>query len=151
MIRAAAKNFPFVAVVVDPSDYPWVVERMAAGGLAIEERQGLAHKAFQHVALYDTIIAQYLRGRDGDLGQELTLGYSRLYDLRYGENPHQRAAFYGDPSTSGIAGAKQLHGKELSFNNIMDADAAWRAVSDFEEPAAAVIKHTNTCGLPWRS
>ena len=147
MIRAAAKNFPFVTVVVDPTDYPWVVERMAGGGMTIEERQRLAYKAFQHVAFYDTIIAQYLRGQDGDLGQELTLGYSRLYDLRYGENPHQQAAFYGDPSSTGIAGAKQLHGKELSFNNILDADAAWRAVADFPEPAAAVIKHTNTCGL----
>ena len=147
MIRAAAKNFPSVTVVVDPTDYPWVVERMAAGGVTIEERRRLAHKAFQHVALYDTIIAQYLRGQDGDLGQELTLGYSRLYDLRYGENPHQQAAFYGESCPSGIAGAKQLHGKELSFNNILDADAAWRAVADFQEPAAAVIKHTNTCGL----
>jgi phosphoribosylaminoimidazolecarboxamide formyltransferase/IMP cyclohydrolase len=147
MIRAAAKNFPFVTVVVDPADYPWVAERMAAGEVTIEERQRLAYKAFQHVALYDTIVAQYLRGNDGDLGQELTLGYSKLYDLRYGENPHQQAAFYGESSASGIAGAKQLHGKELSFNNILDADAAWRAVADFQEPAAAVIKHTNTCGL----
>ncbi|MDA0987680.1 MAG: bifunctional phosphoribosylaminoimidazolecarboxamide formyltransferase/IMP cyclohydrolase [Chloroflexi bacterium] len=147
MIRAAAKNFPFVVVVVDPDDYPWVAERMVEDGLTIEERRGLAQKAFQHVALYDTIVAQYLRGQDGDLGQELTLGYRKLYDLRYGENPHQQAAFYGDPSPAGIAGAKQLHGKELSFNNILDADAAWRAVSDFKEPAVAVIKHTNTCGL----
>ena len=147
MIRAAAKNFPFVVVVVDPDDYPWVAERMVEDGLTIEERRGLAQKAFQHVALYDTIVAQYLRGQDGDLGQELTLGFRKLYDLRYGENPHQQAAFYGDPSPAGIAGAKQLHGKELSFNNILDADAAWRAVSDFKEPAVAVIKHTNTCGL----
>jgi phosphoribosylaminoimidazolecarboxamide formyltransferase/IMP cyclohydrolase len=147
MIRAAAKNFPFVVVVVDPNDYPWVAERMTTGGLTIEERQGLAQKAFQHVAFYDTLIAGYLRGKDNGFSQELTLGYGKLYDLRYGENPHQQAAFYGDPSPSGIAGAKQLHGKELSFNNILDADAAWRAVSDFKEPASAVIKHTNTCGL----
>jgi phosphoribosylaminoimidazolecarboxamide formyltransferase/IMP cyclohydrolase len=147
MIRAAAKNFPFVAVVVDPGDYPWVAERMAAGGLSPEERQRLAQKAFQHVAFYDTIIAQYLRSQEDGFGQELTLGYGKLYDLRYGENPHQRAAFYGESSPLGIAGAQQLHGKELSFNNILDADAAWRAVSDFEEPAAAVIKHTNACGL----
>jgi len=147
MIRAAAKNFPFVVVVVDPNDYPWVAEHMTTGGLTIEERQGLAQKAFQHVAFYDTLIAGYLRGKDNGFSQELTLGYGKLYDLRYGENPHQQAAFYGDPSPSGIAGAKQLHGKELSFNNILDADAAWRAVSDFKEPASAVIKHTNTCGL----
>jgi phosphoribosylaminoimidazolecarboxamide formyltransferase/IMP cyclohydrolase len=147
MIRAAAKNFPFVIVVVDPNDYLWVAERITAGDLTIEERQGLAQKAFQHVAFYDTLIAGYMRGQDDGFGQELTLGYGKLYDLRYGENPHQQAAFYGDSSPSGIAGAKQLHGKELSFNNILDADAAWRAVSDFKEPAAAVIKHTNTCGL----
>ena len=146
MIRAAAKNFPFVAVVVDPSDYDWVVERMAAGGLSIDERQKLAQKAFQHVALYDTNIAQYLRGQD-DLGQELTLGYNKLFDLRYGENPHQQAAFYGELNPQGIAGARQLHGRELSYNNILDADAAWRAVSDFGGPAVAVIKHTNPCGL----
>ena len=147
MIRAAAKNFPSVVVVVDPEDYPLVAEQMAAGSIPQEERQRLAQKAFQHVANYDTLIAQHLRGSDAAFGQELTLGYRKLYDLRYGENPHQQAAFYAESTPNGIAGAQQLHGKELSYNNILDADAAWRAVSDFAEPAAAVIKHTNTCGL----
>ena len=147
MIRAAAKNFPFVVVVVDPGDYPWVLERMSASSLDMDDRRRLAHKAFQHVALYDTIVARYLQGVEVYPGQELTLGYHKLYDLRYGENPHQQAAFYGEESPSGIAGAKQLHGKELSFNNILDADSAWRVVSDFRQPTVAVIKHTNACGL----
>ena len=149
MIRAAAKNFPFVAVVVDPADYPWVAERMAGDGLTFEERQRLAHKAFQHVAFYDTIVAGYLRKDDPtDLfPQELTLAYRRIQGLRYGENPHQQAAFYGESLPLGIAGARQLHGRELSYNNILDADAAWRAVSDFDDQAVAIIKHTNPCGL----
>ena len=149
MIRAAAKNFPFVAVVVDPADYPWVAERMAGDGLTIEERQRLAQKAFQHVAFYDTIVAGYLRKDDPtDLfPQEITLAYRRIQGLRYGENPHQQAAFYGESLPLGIAGARQLHGRELSYNNILDADAAWRAVSDFDDQAVAIIKHTNPCGL----
>ena len=149
MIRAAAKNFPFVAVVVDPADYPWVAERMAGDGLTIEERQRLAQKAFQHVAFYDTIVAGYLRKDDPtDLfPQEFTLAYRRIQGLRYGENPHQQAAFYGESLPIGIAGARQLHGRELSYNNILDADAAWRAVSDFDDQAVAIIKHTNPCGL----
>ena len=149
MIRAAAKNFPFVAVVVDPADYPWVAERVAGDGLTIEERQRLAQKAFQHVAFYDTIVAGYLRKDDPtDLfPQEITLAYRRIQGLRYGENPHQQAAFYGESLPLGIAGARQLHGRELSYNNILDADAAWRAVSDFDDQAVAIIKHTNPCGL----
>ena len=149
MIRAAAKNFLFVAVVVDPADYPWVAERMAGDGLTFEERQRLAHKAFQHVAFYDTIVAGYLRKDDPtDLfPQEITLAYRRIQGLRYGENPHQQAAFYGESLPLGIAGARQLHGRELSYNNILDADAAWRAVSDFDDQAVAIIKHTNPCGL----
>jgi len=113
----------------------------------LEERKDLARKAFQHVAYYDTAITGYLGG-GGLSGEEVTLGYAKLYDLRYGENPHQQAAVYAAPlATGGIAGAKQLHGKELSFNNFLDADAAWRVVSDFSEPAATVVKHTNPCGL----
>ena len=149
MIRAAAKNFPHVVVVVDPADYGWVGERLAsADGPSLEERRRLARKAFQHVALYDTAVARYLADGGADFPLETTLGYSKLYDLRYGENPHQRAALSSDPlSSGGIAGAEQLHGRELSFNNIMDADAAWRVVSDFDAPAAVVVKHTNPCGL----
>ena len=148
MIRAAAKNFEDVIVVVDPGDYFWIAERIKEGDLTLEERQRLAQKAFQHVALYDTTIAQYLRGEGDEFQDEITLGYTKLYGLRYGENPHQMGAFYAQvPSAEGIASARQLHGKELSFNNILDADAAWRAASDFSEPAVAVIKHTNPCGL----
>ena len=141
MIRAAAKNFQHVVVLV--------AERLTTQGLSTEERKGLAQKAFQHVALYDTLIARYLaHGADDALPEAITLGYRKLYDLRYGENPHQRAAFYSDARRAGgIAAARRLHGKDLSFNNILDADAAWRVVRDFAEPAVAVIKHCNPCGL----
>ena len=149
MIRAAAKNFPHVVIVVDPADYGWVGERLASdSGLSLDERRRLARKAFQHVAHYDTAVARYLADGSADFPRETTLGYSKLYDLRYGENPHQQGALYADPlSPGGIARAEQLHGRELSFNNILDADAAWRVVSDFEAPAAVVVKHTNPCGL----
>ena len=153
MVRAAAKNFPHVIVVVDPDDYTWVAERLAGGGgaqeaLSLEERRGLARKAFQHVALYDTAISGYLSNGDILSAAGVTMGYLKLSDLRYGENPHQSAALYGDQaSAGGIAHSRQLHGPELSFTNILDADGAWTTVSDFAEPAAAVIKHTNPCGL----
>ena len=153
MIRAAAKNFPSVIVVVDPSDYGWVAEKLAestdvGGALTFEERKALALKAFQHVALYDTAISQYLSQGDSLTSGEVTFGYGKVNDLRYGENPHQKAALYRDPmSTGGIVRADRLHGIELSFTNILDADAAWRAVSDFKEPAVTVVKHTNPCGL----
>ncbi len=149
LLRAAAKNFPSVLVVVDPGDYAWVQERLGGGGVPMEERRRLAQKAFQHVALYDTAIARYLRGDGDPFTQELTIGLTRIQSLRYGENPHQRAAFYREALASGptIASAQQLHGKELSHNNILDADAAWNAVLDFAGPTVAVIKHTNPCGL----
>ena len=156
MIRAAAKNFPHVVVVVDPSDYEWIAGRLskdpgagdASQFLTLEERGELARKAFQHVALYDTAITQYLGDGDTLFSPEMTLGYTKLYDLRYGENPHQKASLYADSlSAGGIVRAKQLHGIELSFTNTLDADAAWRVVSDFSEPAATVVKHTNPCGL----
>ena len=150
MVRAAAKNFPDVVVVVDPSDYGWVAERLSRDKAAVsfEERRSLAQKAFQHVALYDTAVSQYLRDGEGLSSEEITLGYGRIGELRYGENPHQRASMYADPlSKGGIVRAKQLHGLELSFTNILDADAAWAVVSDFSQPAATVVKHTNPCGL----
>ena len=152
MIRAAAKNFPGVIVVVDPSDYGWIAERVRAGAgsslLTVAERKELARKAFQHVALYDTAISRYLTEEETPSLGKVTLGLERLQALRYGENPHQKASLYADPlSTGGIARARQLHGRELSFNNILDADAAWRVASGFSEPAATVIKHTNPCGL----
>jgi len=152
MIRAAAKNFPSVIVVVDPADYGLILEKLRAGGLEFEARKKLAQKAFQHVAIYDTAISQYLRQGVEDFPEEMTIALKRRFGLRYGENPHQRAAFYaelavGEKKPSGITWAEQLGGKELSFNNILDADAAWGAVTDFAAPSVAVIKHTNPCGL----
>ena len=151
MIRAAAKNFPHVLVVVDPADYKVVLEQLGRGKVELEERKKLAQKAFQHVAAYDTAIAQYLRRDAEGFASELTIALQKKYDLRYGENPHQRAAFYTEVvaggGSIGISSAKQLWGKELSFNNILDADAAWNAANDFEMPAVSVIKHTNPCGL----
>jgi phosphoribosylaminoimidazolecarboxamide formyltransferase/IMP cyclohydrolase len=152
MIRAAAKNFPGVIVVVDPADYGPVLERLSRGEMPPEERQRLAQKAFQHVASYDTAIAQYL-GKDMEgFPEEMTVALKKRYGLRYGENPHQMAAFYaeqmaGGGRDAGITWAEQLWGKELSFNNILDADAAWGVVTDFAAPTVAIIKHTNPCGL----
>ena len=156
MLRAAAKNFPSVAVLVDPGDYSWVSEKITGDGLTLEDRRRLAGKAFQHVASYDTAIAGYLNeatvASDG-LPENLTLSLNKVAALRYGENPHQSGALYtpaGRKTPKGIAGARQLHGKELSFNNLMDADAAWRTVCDFAEQAVAVVKHANPCGLACR-
>ena len=153
MIRAAAKNFPHVLVVVDPADHERVLGLLRGGVVPLEERRRLALKAFQHVASYDTAIAQYLRAEEEALPEQLTLSLTKLFDLRYGENPHQRGAVYRENSvlwggqTWGIVAAEQLHGKELSYNNFLDADAAWRAALDFAEPTAVVVKHTNPCGL----
>ena len=152
LIRAAAKNFPSVIVVVDPADYQPVLEKLRQGDLELTERKRLAQKAFQHVAIYDTAISQYLRQGVEGLPDEMTIALKKHYKLRYGENPHQQAAFYveqavGADQGSGITGAKQLWGKELSFNNIFDADAAWGVVTDFSAPTVAIIKHTNPCGL----
>ena len=151
MIRAAAKNYPHVIVVVDPGDYGWIGERLATGGTdAISEgdRRALALKAFQHVAVYDSAVSRYLAIGDGAFSKEVALGYDKLAELRYGENPHQRASVYADPlSHGGVVRAEQLHGPEMSFTNFLDADAAWRVVSDFAEPAATVVKHANPCGL----
>ena len=148
MIRAAAKNFPHVIVVVDPADYEWIGERLSSReDLTHDERRSLARKAFQHVALYDTTISQYL-GADALELNETTFGFNRLSTLRYGENPHQQSGLYAAPlSTGGIVRAKQLHGIDMSYTNYLDADAAWRVVLDFEQPAATVIKHTNPCGI----
>ena len=152
MIRASAKNFPGVIVMVDPADYQPVLEKLQAGDLPLEERKRLAQKAFQHVAMYDTAISQYLRQGEEGFPEEMTVAFKKRYSLRYGENPHQQAAFYaeqvvGEKKGTGITWAEQFGGKELSFNNILDADAAWGAVTDFAAPTVAVIKHTNPCGL----
>ena len=158
MLRAAAKNFPSVAVVVDPGDYEWVAEKLAAGGLTHEDRRNLAAKAFHHVSVYDAAVTDYLTGdraapaANDELPGLLNISLQKLASLRYGENPHQPGALYADGQgqPAGIAGAKQLHGRELSYNNLMDADAAWRTVSDFQSPTVAVVKHNNPCGLASR-
>ena len=152
MIRAAAKNFPGVIVVVDPADYAVILEKLKKGAVDMAERQRLAQKAFQHVAVYDTAISQYLRQGVDTFPEDMTIALKKRYDLRYGENPHQKAAFYseniaGKKEDTGITWAKVLWGKELSFNNILDADAAWDTVTDFSEPTVGIVKHTNPCGL----
>ncbi|TAK30046.1 MAG: bifunctional phosphoribosylaminoimidazolecarboxamide formyltransferase/IMP cyclohydrolase [Chloroflexota bacterium] len=151
MIRAAAKNFPSVLIVVDPADYPEVLRRITEGSVDLEMRKILAQKAFQHTATYDTAIAHYLRPAQQLFPPELTLAMSKVTDLRYGENPHQSAAFYrekGRPVTGlSVAAATQLHGKELSYNNILDLDAAIGIVNDFGAPTVVVVKHHNPCGL----
>ena len=150
MLRAAAKNHQWVTVVVDPDDYEWVAARLAEGGPSPEQRRSLAQKAFRHVSFYDSAVAAYLSEEPMDEPPEtLGLGFHRVSALRYGENPHQKAALYAPalPSVTGVCQAEQLHGRELSFNNYMDADAAWRTVSDFSEQAVVVIKHANPCGL----
>jgi phosphoribosylaminoimidazolecarboxamide formyltransferase / IMP cyclohydrolase len=161
MIRSASKNFRDVAVVVSPSDYDRLTEELRAsnGQLSLRTRQGLALKAFTHTSAYDSAIADYLRqnfspeSASADTGDarelfppsiELTL--NKVNDLRYGENPHQRAAVYSQGGRQGIAGAELLGGKEMSYNNYIDADAAWALVNEFSEPACAIIKHTNPAG-----
>ncbi|MQA81854.1 MAG: bifunctional phosphoribosylaminoimidazolecarboxamide formyltransferase/IMP cyclohydrolase [Streptosporangiales bacterium] len=152
MVRAGAKNHGSVAVVVDPARYADVLAAVGSGGFTAEQRRRLATDAFAHTASYDVAVASWLgsvRGpTDDGTGFPAWVGatWERGAVLRYGENPHQRAALYrhGRP---GLASAEQLHGKEMSYNNYVDADAARRAVYDFAEPAAAVVKHTNPCGL----
>ena len=149
MIRAAAKNFPSVIVIVDPADYDWVGERIRqANALTLEERKGLALKAFRHVAQYDAAVSRYLS--DGDLlfGSQFAVGFEKIADMRYGENPHQKGSVYRDPlAAGGIVNAERLHGIEMSFTNYLDAEAAWSAVTDFSDAAACIVKHLNPCGL----
>ena len=150
MIRSAAKNFPHVIVVVDPADYQPVLEKLRTGEIGAEERKKLAEKAFQHVASYDTAIASYLRPEGKNFPPEMTIALRKLQDLSYGENPHQEAAFYIEEAVAeepGIARATQLSGRELSFNNILDLDAAASVAQDFSPPTIAIIKHNNPCGL----
>jgi phosphoribosylaminoimidazolecarboxamide formyltransferase/IMP cyclohydrolase len=152
MIRAAAKNFKSVAVIVDPEDYDWVATKLLNSDLNLTDRKFLAAKAFKHVSEYDRTINLYLSTKDKDietLPQDITLNVSKIENLRYGENPHQKAGLYAitNPASTGLAGAKQIHGKELSFNNIMDADAAWKTVNEFHEPTVSIVKHGNSCGL----
>jgi phosphoribosylaminoimidazolecarboxamide formyltransferase/IMP cyclohydrolase len=155
LVRAAAKNFQDVIVLVRPQDYASVLQEWREQGeVSIETRRYLAAIAFQHTASYDTTIAEYLRLGSGDyFPQQLTLPLERVQTLRYGENPHQQAAFYrwADASFSAtlptVAEAEVLHGKELSFNNLLDLDAALAAAQSFTAPTISIIKHTNPCGL----
>ena len=149
MIRSAAKNSTDVAVVVDPDQYPQLIEelRQNAGRISIPTLQGLAARAFQQTAQYDAIVSSYLAGSsDETFPPQLTLTSTKITDLRYGENPHQRAALY-KISGGGLANAAVLSGKEMSFNNYVDADAAWQLVCDFRDTACAIIKHTNPAGV----
>ncbi len=155
LLRAAAKNHAGVGVVVEPADYAQVLEEMrASGGISDATRFALAKKVFAHTAAYDGAIANYLFSLDAgrrrrEYPDVLSLQFARLQDLRYGENPHQSAAFYRDerPVAGSLATYRQLQGKELSYNNIADADAAWECVKSFTEPACAIVKHANPCGV----
>lgn len=150
MVRSAAKNYKYVAIVVDPADYPIILSELKeTKALSEETRYNLMQKAFAHTAAYDTMIAQHMN-RKHAFTKELSFGYQKIDELRYGENPHQAAAFYRDPliNETSIATAEIIQGKQLSYNNIMDADATLRMVRDFTEaPTAVVVKHTNPCGI----
>ena len=156
MVRAAAKNYAHVAVVVDPQDYTSVLDELKANNAALspETRFRLFRKAFQHTARYDGAISNYFASLDEEKkpqrwGETVNIQIAKLQDMRYGENPHQSAAFYSIEGETGpsIARAKQFQGKELSFNNILDADAALSTVLEFSETAAVAIKHNNPCGI----
>ena len=161
MIRSAAKNFQDVAVVTSPAEYEAIAAELtqSGGALSKQTKWRLAQKAFATTAAYDSAIASTLErvatmGESGDVElpppagfpQTLRLSFQKKMDLRYGENPHQKAAMYADASGAGVANAHQLQGKELSYNNIVDLQAAWDLAQDFEEPVCAIIKHTNPCG-----
>jgi phosphoribosylaminoimidazolecarboxamide formyltransferase/IMP cyclohydrolase len=158
MIRSAAKNFQDVAVVTSPADYASIAEEMdkSGGELSPATKWRLAQKAFATTAAYDSAIASTLErvsanGRfdfhpEAGFPQTLRLSFDKVMDLRYGENPHQKAAMYSDGSGTGVANGQQLQGKELSYNNIVDLQAAWDLAQEFEEPVCAIIKHTNPCG-----
>ena len=158
MLRAAAKNHASVAVVTDPEDYlPVLRELEEHGATTPQTRFRLMIKVFEHTAAYDALIAEYMRqearrrtGANGpDFPGQLTLTYEKQQDLRYGENPFQQAVFYKNvlPAVDSLAAAEQLHGKELSYNNISDTDAAIAMVKEFSEPACVAVKHANPCGI----
>ena len=161
MVRSAAKNFRDVAIVTSPDDYSAIAQEMAAssGELALATRWRLAQRAFAITAAYDSTIAATLAGitlddkaqfhlpaAQPDFPAAMRISLNKVMDLRYGENPHQRAAMYSDGSSTGVANCRQLQGKELSFNNIVDLQAAWDLAQDFDETVCAIIKHTNPCG-----
>jgi phosphoribosylaminoimidazolecarboxamide formyltransferase/IMP cyclohydrolase len=155
MLRGAAKNFQHVLPVIDPADYNDLLEALRNDAVTMEWRRKLAVKTFQHVSSYDTAIATFLRGGDPVFPDAMTLAYEKRMDLRYGENPHQAAALYRhvDPMSrtpQGVVAANQLHGKELSYVNVLDADAAYVCACDFDEPVAVIVKHMTPCGIAGR-
>lgn len=154
MVRAAAKNHPSVAVVTDPRGYDGVLAAVRNGGFTLAERKRLASLAFQHTAEYDIAVASWMQSTlspehpEAVFPQWFATHWRRTSTLRYGENPHQQAALYSDPGAwPGLAQAEQLHGKDMSYNNFQDADAAWRAAFDHEQTCVAIIKHANPCGI----
>jgi phosphoribosylaminoimidazolecarboxamide formyltransferase/IMP cyclohydrolase len=153
MLRSAAKNFEFVCVLADPADYRGVLDELKTkGGISLSTRKRCAMKVFERTSYYDSLIAGYFRSAVATdrlrYPETITLHFAKKQDLRYGENPHQSGAFYACPMgrVTGVATAKQLHGKELSFNNILDIEAAFEIAKEFDDPACTVIKHTNPCG-----
>ncbi|HEY3290727.1 MAG TPA: bifunctional phosphoribosylaminoimidazolecarboxamide formyltransferase/IMP cyclohydrolase [Anaerolineae bacterium] len=149
LIRAAAKNYQRVAVVCDPCDYDLVVRDLAQHGfVSLQTREVLALKAFAHTAAYDAAIRDYLTGVQSAEAPVLTLTLQKVQELRYGENPHQRASLYSyNNSCEGPLGGKVLQGKEVSYNNLLDLDAAWRAVVQFDQPSIVIVKHLSPCGI----
>ena len=150
MLRSAAKNYKSVAVVTNPDSYPEIIKELKENNGSLSEKtlKELSTEVFARTAEYDKVIYDYLSGASKETTGRLKLAFEKVQDLRYGENPHQQAAFYKDPSAqeSGICNARQLQGKALSFNNIIDLNAAIEIVKEFDQPAASVIKHTNPCG-----
>ncbi len=154
MVRAAAKNFRDVAIVTDPADYAPILDEMKNGGVSLETRYSLCRKAFSHTAAYDGAISNHLTatgldGKNQGFPEQINFSFEKEQDLRYGENPHQQAAFYREkqPAPGSLANYAQLQGKELSYNNIGDSDAAWECVKTFEQPACVIVKHANPCGV----
>ena len=149
LLRAAAKSFPDVLPLVHNSDFKWIIERLKASTeITIEERKLLAKKAFQHVSQYDSSISRYLADTNDVSAEEIAIGFEKVRELRYGENPHQKATLFADTTTTGgLINSIQLHGSEMSYNNFVDADSALKIVSDFPSHASVIVKHTNPCGL----
>jgi len=150
MLRSAAKNYKDVAVVTDPGDYDKIAEAMKSGQIPVDMKMELAWKVFEHTAHYDALIAGYFREKTKQKpAQTLTMTWEKVQDLRYGENPHQSAVFYKEVkgTVGSLASAKQLHGKELSFNNINDANGAIEALKEYSDPTVVAVKHTNPCGI----
>ncbi|MFH1390150.1 MAG: bifunctional phosphoribosylaminoimidazolecarboxamide formyltransferase/IMP cyclohydrolase [Candidatus Margulisiibacteriota bacterium] len=154
MVRGAAKNYKNIGIVVDPADYGKIIEEIKKdGALSLATKELLAFKAYKHTAQYDALIVRYLSGKvkgEEKFPKELSIQLEKVQELRYGENPHQQAAFYlqkGAGREGDLTGAKQLHGKELSFNNIVDMESAWSAANYFVEPTVCIVKHSNPCGL----